>query len=112
MDQQGPLIKADWGLSTVSPSVQQRHSVWDYHTCGSGINPSRDMGTRNRGLLQSSVQRGGGGDIPGLCPHEPKVDGGQLVAEVLWLNQVYAAVCLKTLTVADKAQNSKQSMRR
>lgn len=44
------LIKADWGLSTVSPCVQQGHSVWDYHTCGSGINPSRDMGTRNKRL--------------------------------------------------------------
>lgn len=44
----GPPIKADWGLGTVSPGVQQPHSVWDYHTCGSGINPSRDMGTRDK----------------------------------------------------------------
>ncbi|KAM7380933.1 hypothetical protein PAMP_004201 [Pampus punctatissimus] len=44
----GPLIKADCGLGTVSPSVQQPHFVWDYHTCGSGINPSRDMGTRDK----------------------------------------------------------------
>lgn len=104
----GTLIKADWGLSTVSPRVQQRHSVWDYHTCGSGINPSRDMGTRNRGLQQSSVQReGGGGDIPGLCPHEPKVDVDQLVGEVLWLIQVCCCL-LKTLMVAGKAQNSRR----
>lgn len=56
----GPLIKADWGLSTVSPSVQQRHSVWDYHTCGSGINPSRDMGTRDQGAPKVQCRKGGG----------------------------------------------------
>lgn len=56
----GPLIKADWGLSTVSPCVQQRHSVWDYHTCGSGINPSRDMGTRDKGAPTVQCRKGGG----------------------------------------------------
>lgn len=56
-----PLIKADWGLSTVSPSVQQPHSVWDYHTCGSGINPSRDMGTRNQRAPKVQCRKGGGG---------------------------------------------------
>lgn len=56
-----PLIKADWGLSTVSPSVQQPHSVWDYHTCGSGINPSRDMGTRNQTAPKVQYRKGGGG---------------------------------------------------
>lgn len=43
-----PVIKADWGPVAVNPCVQQGHSVWDYHTCGSGINPTRDMGTRDR----------------------------------------------------------------
>ncbi|KAK5861506.1 hypothetical protein PBY51_022897 [Eleginops maclovinus] len=64
VDQQGhscdPLIKADWGLSSVSPSVQQAQSVWDYHTCGSGINPIRDMGTRDKKAPKIQGKKGGG----------------------------------------------------
>lgn len=56
----GPLIKADRGLSGINPSVQQRHSVWDYHTCGSGINPGTDMGTRDKGAPKVQCRKGGG----------------------------------------------------
>lgn len=72
-----PLIKADRDLNTVSLAVQQRHSVWDYHTCGSGINPSRDMGTRDQGGSEGPAQKGRRGEL--TCqdsappPHEVHV---------------------------------------
>lgn len=53
----GPAIKVYWGLSTVSHSDQQQSSVWDYHTCGSGINPCRDMGTRGKRAPRLSAER-------------------------------------------------------
>lgn len=38
-DQSGPAPEPERTQSSAGPSVE------DYHTCGSGINPSRDMGT-------------------------------------------------------------------
>lgn len=42
----GPPDQSGLRPEPARPAVQQDHSVQDYHTCGSGINPSTDMGTR------------------------------------------------------------------